>query len=39
VYTRTFVSVPLEKMDELKKFYRVIASDERGTAVLKPGTH
>jgi len=39
-YQRTFeikeVSVPLEKMDELKKFYRLIGSDERGTAVLKP---
>jgi len=23
-------------MDELKKFYRMIASDERNTAVLKP---
>ncbi|HTZ48913.1 MAG TPA: DUF3857 domain-containing protein [Verrucomicrobiae bacterium] len=43
VYTRTFeiknVSVPLEQMDELKKFYRIIASDERGTAVLKPAAH
>lgn len=40
VYTRTVeikdVSVPLEKMDDLKKFYRIIANDERGTAVLKP---
>jgi len=23
-------------MDELKRFYRMIASDERNTAVLKP---
>ncbi|HET8967358.1 MAG TPA: DUF3857 and transglutaminase domain-containing protein [Candidatus Acidoferrum sp.] len=41
-YTRTFeikeLSVPMEKMDDLKKFYRVIASDERNTAVLKPST-
>ncbi len=41
-YTRTLeikeLSVPLEKMDDLKKFYRVIASDERNTAVLKPST-
>jgi hypothetical protein len=41
-YTRTLeikeLSVPMEKMDELKKFYRVIASDERNTAVLKPST-
>ena len=39
-YTRTFeikeVSVPVEKLDELKKLYRTIASDERNTAVLKP---
>ena len=39
-YTRTFevkeLSVPLEKMEELKKFYRIVASDERNTAVLKP---
>jgi hypothetical protein len=39
-YTRSFeikeLSVPLEKMDELKKFYRAITGDERNTAVLKP---
>jgi hypothetical protein len=39
-YTRTFevkeLSVPLEKMEDLKKFYRIVASDERNTAVLKP---
>ena len=39
-YTRTLeikeLSVPLEKMEDLKKFYRVIAGDERNTAVLKP---
>jgi len=42
-YTRTFeikeLSVPLSKMDDLKKFYRIIASDERNTAVLKPVAH
>jgi len=41
-YSRTFevkeLSVPLSKMDDLKKFYRIIAGDERNTAVLKPGT-
>lgn len=41
-YTRTMeikeLSVPLSKMDDLKKFYRVIAGDERNTAVLKPAT-
>jgi hypothetical protein len=39
-YTRSFeikeLSVPVNKMDDLKKFYRVIANDERNTAVLKP---
>jgi hypothetical protein len=39
-YTRSMeikeLSVPVGKMDELKKFYRTIASDERNTAVLKP---
>src|SRR6266851_1613067 len=39
-YSRTFevkeLSVPVGKADELKKFYRIIASDERNTAVLKP---
>ena len=30
------VTVPLSKMDDLKKFFRMIGSDERGTAVLKP---
>jgi hypothetical protein len=38
-YTRTFdvkdLSVPVSKADELKRFYRIIASDERNTAVLK----
>jgi hypothetical protein len=39
-YTRSIeikeLTVPVEKMDELKKFYRVIAADERSTAILKP---
>lgn len=39
-YTRTFeirqLSVPTSQSDDLKKFYRMIASDERNTAVLKP---
>lgn len=39
-YTRTFevkeLSVPVSKSEELKKFYRIVASDERSTAVLKP---
>lgn len=39
-YTRTYevkqLSVPVDKADELRKFYRIIASDERSTVVLKP---
>jgi len=41
-YTRTFeikeLSVPVSKADDVKKFYRIIASDERNMAVLKPAT-
>ena len=40
LYTRSIevkeLTVPVDKMDELKKFYRVIAADERNTAILKP---
>jgi hypothetical protein len=39
-YTRSVeikeLSVPVSKMEELKRFYRMIASDERNTAVLRP---
>ena len=39
-YTRTFevkeLSVPVSRAEELKRFYRIIAGDERNTAVLKP---
>ncbi len=42
-YTRTVeikeLSVPVSKADDLKKFYRIIASDERNTAVLKAAAH
>lgn len=42
-YTRTFevkeLSVPVSKVDDLKKLYRIIAGDERNTAVLKPVGH
>jgi transglutaminase-like putative cysteine protease len=42
-YTRSFevkeVTVPVSKVEELKKLYRIIASDERNTAVLKPVAH
>jgi hypothetical protein len=38
-YTRSVeikeLSVPVNQMDDLKKFYRMIASDERNTAILK----
>ncbi|MGA8537944.1 MAG: hypothetical protein WB566_00510, partial [Terriglobales bacterium] len=39
-YTRSLeikeLSVPVNKMDELRRFYRIITTDERNTAVLKP---
>jgi predicted transglutaminase-like cysteine proteinase len=39
-YIRTYevkeLSVPVNKADDLKKFYRIIAGDERNTVVLKP---
>jgi len=42
-YTRTFelkeLSVPVSKVEDLKKLYRIIAGDERNTAVLKPAGH
>jgi hypothetical protein len=40
-YKRTFevkeLSVPVSQAEELRKFYRIIASDERNTVVLKAG--
>jgi len=40
-YTRTLeikeLSVPASRVEDLKRFYRAIANDERNTAVLKPG--
>jgi hypothetical protein len=40
-YTRTLevkeLSVPVARADELKKFYRIVAGDERNTVVLKAG--
>jgi Domain of Unknown Function with PDB structure (DUF3857)/Transglutaminase-like superfamily len=42
-YTRRLevkeLTVPLAQMESLKKFYRIIASDERNTAVLQPAVH
>lgn len=41
-YSRSFevkqLSVPVSRADELKKFYRLIASDERNTVILKAAT-
>jgi len=41
-YTRTLevkeLSVPVSRVEELKRFYRIIAGDERNTAVLRPAT-
>lgn len=42
-YTRTYeikeLSVPTSKLNDLKTLYRIIASDERNTAVLKPASN
>jgi hypothetical protein len=42
-YTRTFevkeLSVPVSQAEDLKHFYRIIAGDERSTAVLKSVQH
>lgn len=42
-YTRSLevkqLSVPVAQADTLKKFYRIIASDERNNAVLQPSSH
>jgi hypothetical protein len=42
-YTRTYeikeLSVPVNKAEEVKKFNRLVASDERNMAVLKPMTN
>jgi len=42
-YTRTFevkeLSLPLTKVEDLKKLYRIIGGDERNTTVLKSVSH
>jgi hypothetical protein len=42
-YTPTYeikeLGVPVSQVEDLKKFYRVIANDERGAAMLKPAGH
>lgn len=42
-YTRSYeikkVDVPLSEIENLKKFYRVIAADERSATILKPAGH
>jgi hypothetical protein len=39
-YSRTFevkqLTIPVDQMEDLRKFYRIVAGDERSTAVLKP---
>jgi hypothetical protein len=39
-YSRTYevkqLTIPMDQMDDLRKFYRIVAGDERSTAVLKP---
>ncbi len=39
-YERTFevkeLNVPVSKAEDLKKFYRIIAGDERNTVILRP---
>jgi hypothetical protein len=39
-YSRNFelkdLTVPVDQLDQLKKFYRLVAGDERNTAVLRP---
>jgi len=30
------LSIPVSKAEDLRRFYRIIASDERNTVVLKP---
>jgi hypothetical protein len=39
-YSRSYeikqITIPVDQMDSLRKFYRIVATDERGTAVLKP---
>jgi hypothetical protein len=43
VYTRTFeikqVSMPIDRLDDLKRLYRATGSDERNTAVSKSAGH
>jgi hypothetical protein len=42
-YTRRLevkeLTVPVTQMETLKKFYRIIAGDERNTAILQPSAH
>jgi adenylate cyclase class IV len=39
-YTRVYevkqLTITVDQMDDLRKFYRIVATDERSTAVLKP---
>ena len=36
VYEIKQLTIPMDQMEDLRKFYRIVATDERSTAVLKP---
>jgi hypothetical protein len=36
VYEIKQLTIPVDQMEDLRKFYRIVAGDERNTAVLKP---
>ena len=36
IYEIKQLTIPVDQMDALRKFYRIVATDERSTAVLKP---
>jgi hypothetical protein len=38
IYEVKQVTIPVDQMDALRKFYRIVAGDERSTAVLKPSS-
>ena len=42
-YSRTYeikqITIPVDQMENLRKFYRIVAGDERSTAVLKPSAN
>jgi hypothetical protein len=38
IYEVKQVTIPVDQMETLRKFYRIVAGDERSTAVLKPSS-